>query len=703
MPLAITDEHHELAAVARSFAERHDLLAQARALLDAPDEEIRPFWKELAEIGWLGLHLPVGHGGQGFGLAELAVVVEELGAVVAPGPFLPTVIASAIIADAGIPPLAERWLRGLADGSLVGAVGFGSLALGAGLADVLVLARGDDMVVVERDQVTVTPRANVDPTRRVAEVAVAEDAGTILTGGRDRALGIARALASAEAAGIARSCTDMASGYAKVRHQFGRVIGSFMAVKHHCADMKVQTELATAAAWDAARGAAAGGREADLAAAIGAAVALPAAVFCSETNIQVHGGIGYTWDHDAHLFMRRAGVLSALFGPGDVAAADVYRLSVAGVARLVGVDLPPEAARYRSEVRAFLDGFADLPVAEQRRRLVDEGYLQPHWPKPWGRQAGPVEQLVIDEEFALAGIERPDMGIGGWVTLTYTQHGTPDQVTRWTRPSLLGETRWCQLFSEPNAGSDAAGVQTRGSRVEGGWLVNGQKLWTSGAQFCTHGFATVRTDPAASKHHGVTMMAIDLKSKGVTIRPLRSMAGHAGFNEVFFDDVFVPDDDVVGPVNGGWSVARATLGNERVTIGSGRVGARAIGTDVLFRLAERRPPDRPDLAHSIGGLVAEGQAMRLINIRAVARAVIGAEPSPEGNVTKLLNSEHGQRVAALAMSLAGEEGAVTDAVDPVSLRWISVRSLTIAGGTSEIARNQIGERLLGLPREPGLK
>jgi alkylation response protein AidB-like acyl-CoA dehydrogenase len=311
---------------------------------------------------------------------------------------------------------------------------------------------------------------------------------------------------------------------------------------------------------------------------------------------------------------------------------------------------------------------------------------------------------VIDEEFAAAGAERPDMSIGGWVTLTFTQHGTDEQRERWTRPSLLGETRWCQLFSEPNAGSDAAGVQTRGTPVDGGWLVNGQKLWTSGAQFCTHGFATVRTDPDAAKHAGITMMAIDLHATGVSINPLRSIGGQAGFNEVFFDDVFVPDDDVVGPVNGGWSVARATLGNERVSIGSGRVTARDADEGVLFRLAERLPDDAATAAvPRIGAVLAEGQAMKLINLRTVVRAISGSEPSPEGNVTKLLNSEHGQRVAELALALAGAQGAVSDGIDEVASRWISIRSLSIAGGTSEIARNQIGERLLGLPREPGLK
>jgi alkylation response protein AidB-like acyl-CoA dehydrogenase len=701
MPLAISDDHRELAAVVRSFGERSNVLSAARRQLDADADALPAFWPELAGTGWLGLHLPEEHGGQGYGLAELAVVTEELGRVVAPGPFLGTVLASAIIARSGDQALRERWLPGLADGSMVGAVGFGPLVASGALADVVVLADGDDMVVAAREEVEVRPRASLDLTRPVVEARLT-GAGTRLPGARRGALAVARTLAAAEASGLAHACCDMASDYAKVREQFGRVIGSFMAVKHHCANMRVQAELATAAAWDAALAAdhPDDAEEAELAAATAAAVAFPAAMVNGQTNIQVHGGIGYTWEHDAHLFMRRAGSLPALFGTADTARADVYRLTRDGVARSSTLDLPPEAEQHRREVRAFLETYRATPADRQRERLVDAGYLNPHWPRPWGRSAGPVEQLVIDEE--LAGIERPNMGIGGWVTLTVAQHGSPEQVERWIRRSLLGIDRWCQMFSEPNAGSDAAAVRTAATKVDGGWKVNGQKLWTSGAQHCTHGFATVRTSSAGKKHDGITMMAIELSAPGVTIRPLRSINGQAGFNEIFLDDVFVPDDDVVGPVDGGWAVARATLGNERVSIGGGGV----VGQDArgLVELAERNHAGDAGVARQVGALLAERQAMRLINLRTVVRAVMGAEPSPEGNVTKLLNSEHGQRVAELALVLAGPDGAAADGPDgEVAARWVSIRSLSIAGGTSEIARNQIGERLLGLPREPLLR
>ncbi len=253
----------------------------------------------------------------------------------------------------------------------------------------------------------------------------------------------------------------------------------------------------------------------------------------------------------------------------------------------------------------------------------------PHWPLPWGRAASPVEQLVIEEE--LAGLAKPSLGIGEWNVLSITSHGTPEQLERWIVPSLRGDLIWCQLFSEPNAGSDAAGVQTRAVRgqVDGvaGWRVTGQKVWTSGAQYCNRGLATVRTDPDAPKHKGITTMVIDLKAPGVEVRPLRELTGDALFNEVFFDDVFVPDRDVVGEVNGGWTVARTTLGNERVSIGGGMMAGAAF--DLLPAIDAYAPADA-GLRREAGLLLADELALAAINLRRVARAVAGGQPGAGG-------------------------------------------------------------------------
>ncbi|MDT7776080.1 MAG: hypothetical protein QOC67_5004, partial [Pseudonocardiales bacterium] len=659
--------------------------------------------------------------GEGAGLPELAVVLEELGRVVAPGPFLPTVLASAIVAEAGSPELRAALLPGLADGSRIGAVGLGGsltreastvtgdagLVLGGGLADVLLLVAGDDVVAVEAQALDRDVPAVLDPTRRSAVVrADATPVLGVITGGAAVAHRLMRVLAAAEAAGSATACLEMAVAYAKEREQFGRTIGTFQAVKHHCANLLVDAALAAAAAWDAARAGDTGTgdtetgtdyREAELAAAVAAARALPGAVRAAEQNIQLHGGIGYTWEHDAHLYLRRALTLSTVLDGAGAATDDVLRLVRDGVRRRATLDLPAEAEQYRAEAAAVATEVRGLAKEQRRDALVAAGYLVPHWPRPWGRDAGAVEQLVIEEEFARLKVRTPNLGITGWVALTITQHGTPAQADRWIADALAGRTIWCQLFSEPGAGSDAAAIATRGVRDEGGWRVTGQKVWTSGAQWSRWGFATVRTDSSGSKHAGVTMMAIDLSAPGVTVRPLRELTGASLFNEVFFDDVFVPDEDVVGEVGQGWTVARATLGNERVSLGGGAGLIGMTARDLVDRVTEH--PDGARFEPELAALLTEDQAKRLLSVRQAARAVTGAGPGPEGNLAKLLSAEHDQRVADLARRLAGA-AAITGGADHATWAYLMSRCLTIAGGTSEIVRNQIAERLLGLPRDP---
>ena len=714
MTLALTEDHRSLADVARALLADRGALAAARELLEAADEKLPAFWDELCTLGWPGLHIPESLGGQGFGLLELAIVVEELGRVVAPGPFLPTVWASATIVAGGGGADHPGLVGDLAAGRTIGAVGLGGsldlhsdgtvhgdagLVLGGGLADVLVVRVGGAVAVLDVTStgVTVTRCASLDPTRRVASVACAGVTPVaVLHGAVAAAAGIGATLAAAEAAGAARACTETAAAYAAQREQFGRVIGSFQAVKHHCANMLVDSELAAAVAWDAAR-TAGSDATAELAASIAVTQALPAFRRCAEKAIQVLGGIGYTWEHDAHLYLRRAASLAALFGADGDAPRDVVRRTADGQRPRLAVELPAEAAGHRADARAFRDRYDALPRAERRAALIDSGYMMAHWPPPWGRGADVVEQLVIEEE--LAGVEAPNLGIGTWVVLTLIQQGTPDQLERWVRPSLEGTLRWCQLFSEPNAGSDAAAIQTRAVRTDGGWIVNGQKVWTSGAHESNWGLATVRTDPEARKHAGVTTLAIDMRAPGVEVRPLRELTGETLFNEVFFDDVFVPDDDVVGEVNQGWTVARATLGNERVSIGGNKGGMRSVEAVDLVDLAERYAPGDGAVTVEIGVAIAEAHAMAALNLRMIARALAGAGPGPEGNVSKLLSAEHAQRVAGLGLRILGPAGV--SGVEPALARdYLFARCLTIAGGTSEIVRNLIAERILGLPRDP---
>jgi alkylation response protein AidB-like acyl-CoA dehydrogenase len=306
---------------------------------------------------------------------------------------------------------------------------------------------------------------------------------------------------------------------------------------------------------------------------------------------------------------------------------------------------------------------------------------------------------VIDQELSAAGVKVPGMGITGWNIMTVNQYATPDQVERWVEKTLMGEYVWCQLFSEPDAGSDAAAVKTRGTRVDGGWVVNGQKVWTSGAQYCHLGLATVRTNPDAPKHAGITTMVIDMHATGVEVRPLRQITGNSDFNEVFFNEVFVPDDDVVGTPDDGWTVARSTLGNERVSIGGGSGGI--FPTMDLIDLLHRHGESVPGAAERVGGILSKDHALKVLNLRRAQRAVIGAGPGPEGNVTKLVLAENGHDRATLQADLVGEQlSFLVDDGAFAGFTQLATRAMSIAGGTSEITRNQIAERILGLPRDP---
>jgi alkylation response protein AidB-like acyl-CoA dehydrogenase len=712
--LALTTEQLELAEVARSFLIQHKAPTELRNRLEADADALPSYWDEIADLGWLGIHLPESYGGSGYGLSELAVVVAEFGRVLAGGPLLPTVVASAMIAAAGTGDQCHRWLPGLAAGTVKAAAGLGGslhfdsdgavrgdagIIVGAGLADLLLLVAGDDVVLLASSDraVQITLPKNLDLTRKAASVIVegSRDA-EVLPGARRTLVAFYRSLVAAEAAGAASACLDLTASYALARRQFGQPIATFQAVKHHCANMVLDTQQAAAVAWDAGRAAKDESSQFELAAATATATALPGFLRAAQTMMQVHGGIGYTWEHDAHLYLRRAHVL-LLMTPAAAAADEVTKLSSAGIVRRGALELPAEAGHYREAARKVAEEVAKLDRTARRTKLIETGYIMPHWPAPWGRGAGPLEQIVIDEEFARAGARRTQYAVSGWVALTLIQHGTEDQIQRWVNPTLNKELIWCQLFSEPEAGSDAAAVRAKAERTEGGWRVTGQKIWTTRAHLSHYGLATVRTDSSAPKRLGITVMAIDMRSPQVTVRPLREATGDALFNEVFLDGVFVPDSDVVGAVNDGWSVARATFGNERVSIGS---TSYTRGYE-LVDLYRRHARSDPVLARRVGELLARRNSLDALRAYSVQRSILEGDSDGQANVSKLLLAELTQDETALALELLGDRGAVIDG-EAADVTWslLFSRCVTIGGGTSEIARNQIAERLLNFPREP---
>jgi alkylation response protein AidB-like acyl-CoA dehydrogenase len=372
--------------------------------------------------------------------------------------------------------------------------------------------------------------------------------------------------------------------------------------------------------------------------------------------------------------------------------------------------LPPEAERYRDEVRAFLDEHAPRGryPADWNRRLADAGLVAPHWPRPWGLDAGPLQQLAIDEVLRAAGAPRPLNPIGiGWAGPTLLVAGTAAQHARWLPGILDGSEIWCQLFSEPGAGSDLASLTTRADRDGDEWVVTGQKIWTTGAHVAKWGILLARTDPEAEAHRGISYFVLDMQSPGITVRPIRQMDGSADFNEVFLDGVRIPVANLVGDEHDGWRLARVTLGNERVSLsGDGALwGMGPTANDLVDLVRDHGGTQDPVLRQRLAALYAEAGVLMLIRMRTLAARLRGLEPGPEASVRKALADEHGQRVMALAVELAGAYGMLADRgpFGRETSMWASgylfSRALTIGGGTAEVQRDIIAERVLALPRE----
>jgi len=322
--------------------------------------------------------------------------------------------------------------------------------------------------------------------------------------------------------------------------------------------------------------------------------------------------------------------------------------------------------------------------------LAAAGLQAPHWPKPYGRNASPAEQLLIDQELANAGVDRPDLVIGWWAAPTILEHGSPEQIERFVPPTLSGELIWCQLFSEPGAGSDLAALRMKAVRADGGWKLTGQKVWTSAAQKAHWGVCLARTNPDAPKHRGITYFLVDMTSPGIVVRPLREITGDELFNEVFFDDVFVPDEMVVGTVDDGWRLARTTLANERVAMAQGT----ALGNPMeeLLRTAGELDPADQD---RLGALIVSAQVGSLLDQRIAQLAVSGADPGPQASARKLIGVRYRQDLAEFRMELSEGGGLVAD---ERVFDFLNTRCLTIAGGSEQILLTLAGERLLGLPR-----
>jgi alkylation response protein AidB-like acyl-CoA dehydrogenase len=726
MPIAITSEHNDLADSVRSFVARVAPSEVLHEALETPIPNPPTYWKAAAEQGLQGLHLSESVGGQGFGILELAIVLAEFGYGAVPGPFVPSAIASALI-SANDPE--DKRLEALASGDAIAAYAIDSGLTATRHGDGLVI-RGEvravpaaaqasllalpvsiesreEWIILDADQVEIEPVKSVDPLRPVAHVrANAVEVGddrVLANLSRTRARALMSTLLSAECIGVARWATDTASEYAKIREQFGRPIGQFQAIKHKCAGMIAETERATAAVWDAARALDEEDEDSsyEFAAAVAATLAPVAAQHTTQDCIQVHGGIGFTWEHDTNVYYRRAIVLVACFGRAADYPQQVVDVATTTGLRSIDIDLDPDTEKLRGEIRAEVAGLKAIPREERNVAIAEGGWVQPHLPKPWGRAATPIEQIIIAQEFASGAVKRPPMGIAAWIIPSIVAYGTDVQQQRFLPPTFRGEMIWCQLFSEPGAGSDLASLTTKATKVDGGWRITGQKIWTTGAQYSKWGALLARSDPNAPKHQGITYFLLDMESKGVEVKPLRELTGNAMFNTVFIDDVFVPDEMVLGEVDRGWEVSRNTLTNERVSIGSSEPAFLAT-LDQFVEFLKNGQFDQIEQNHA-GRLIAEGYAAKVLNMRSTLLTLAGGDPMPAAAISKLLAMKTGQGYAEFGVSSFGTDAAIGDPEQP-SGKWaeylLAGRATTIYGGTTEVQLNIIAERLLGLPRDP---
>ena len=738
MSIALTDDQVALAESVAKFAARHAPAATTRLEFDDLALGIWPtWWNRLHEQGVLALHLPGRVGGDEAGLLELAVAVEEAGRGLLPGPFLSTVLASSVVdrlaagpahddllarfaggatgacattasgltarrADAD-GPAGQGWLVSGTTVPVLGALSAQVAVLGAGVPGAVVSGAhgGSIWFTVAEGQLEALGRERrdgVDLTRDLGvltldDVLIGDE--QVLRGGEEDVRAVAAVLFGAEAVGLARWCQETGLAYAKVREQFGRTIGSFQAIKHKCARLFVELELMTASVWDAAVAAGPGDDQFALASASAGVLSLAGAVDLALETVTLLGGIGYTWEHDVHLYWRRAMSLASLLGPAQRREQRLGELART-TTRSAEVQLSREADGLRDEVAGLLARAVALAPPERQAFLAGHGLVAPHYPRPYGRGADAAAQVVIAQEFARAGLAMISTTVGEWALPTILAHGTDAQRDRFVLPTLRGELTWCQFFSEPEAGSDLASLATRADRAEGGWVLNGQKVWTSSAIEADWGICLARTDPAAPKHQGLSYFLVDTRSPGLEVRPLREANGSYLFNEVFFTDVFVPDDLLVGQPGDGWRLARTTLGNERVSMGTGL----SAPPPRLAALAEAAGAGHdPAVLAGLARLVARQGAQEALAARALIRRLSGLQPGAEGSVLKLTAAANALDASRTVLGWHGPEAAAIDGPGgAAALKYLSVPAMLIGGGTAEIQLNVIGERVLGLPR-----
>lgn len=740
MTIALMPEQLQLAEAVAQFAARHAPIDKTRGSFDAlAAGELPPWWDDFVANGFHAVHLAEEIGGQGGTLVDTACVLEAAALAMLPGPVLQSVTASAIALLADDSPQRSDLLGRLAGGapavvilpgdndfhatptaqgwSVTGVCGPTLAACSAQVIVAAVRAEGETVwLVLDRSQhgVSVEVRNGTDKTVDIGVVRLdgclcAEEA--VLQGiDGDHARSVALALAASAAAGTARWCVQAITEHLRTREQFGKPIGTFQALQHQAAMLLVSSELAVSAAWDAVRSLSEDAPQYRIASYSAALMAITPAPDLVLDTLTMFGAIGYTWEHDLHLYWRKATSLAASIGPAGRLAEQLGDLTRTET-RDVSVKLGELDADFRRDVAAVLDealtmrndrpgrqgDYPNLATGPQRTLIADAGLIAPHWPKPWGVEATQLQQLIIDEEFAKRpDLVRPSLGISEWILPSLISSAPEHLQERFIPPTQRGELGWCQLFSEPGAGSDLAALATRATKVEGGWRINGHKIWTSAAHTADYGALLARTDPEAAKHRGIGYFIVDMRSEGIELQPIRQATGEAHFNEVFLSDVFVPDELLLGGPTDGWNLAIATMAQERVAI-SGYVNFDR--ASILRGLAEEERPDRARVLAALGEADAYANAIKVLAVREVMRLLDGQAAGPASSIAKVAMNVMLRRTFKATLELTAPSALVEDSDPAIVEPYFHLPAELIGGGTKEIQLNIIAQMILGLPRK----
>lgn len=744
--------------------------ALVREVLDGKKPYAEELWKGLAEMGCLGAAIAEEDGGVGFGYLELCIIAEELGRVLAPVPSISSLYLFAeIVKRHGTAEQKSGTLAALSSGDLIGTLAHielddkgrkklvkatfreGKISgrktlvdAGAIASKFLVLADDEDalsLFLVDADQSAVSVKTveSIDPTRRYAHVqfdnAEAELIGQSGEGQRivEEAINRSAMFNAFEQIGGAERALELACEYAQERIAFGRPIGSFQAVKQLLADMYVSLSIGRAnshyAAWalDCQNG------DADAASARAQLSAAKAFRHCAQDNIQVHGGTGFMWDSDSHLFYRRAQHLALALAPKSHWE-KLLVSSLSAEARQGDADEDmeetPDEHAFRIEARSWLQdnapwhlkerieqssvGALDLgedkiaAAKEWQKKKFDAGWACLHWPRDFGgRAATPTERIIWHQEegpFAKLGNLFHNGQTMGAPTLI--DFASDEQKAELLPKIASGEDVWCQLFSEPAAGSDLAGLRTRAERDGDNWIINGQKIWTSYGTNADWGILIARSDFDVVKHKGLTAFFINMRSPGVEALPIRQMNDQSGFAEVYFTDLKVPDAQRLGEVGDGWKVAVTMLSHERLAIGL----EMPTGFDELFdyctslEIEDGRVLDNPHIISTLARFEMQATGLHNFMLGSMAQFAKGILPGPENSIVKLAAGQMMQEIAGFAMELQEEAGVLTGQDEPAYAgrfqgMLLRAPATRIEGGSDQILRNIIAERVLGMPAD----